>query len=471
MAESRDMPRLVIAGTGSGAGKTTVTIGLCAAFRARGLEVAPFKVGPDYIDPAYTSAVCGRGARCLDAWMLGADGLRDAFLRGAQGADVSVVEGMMGLFDGFAPDADAGSTAEAAALLGAPVVLVVDAAGMARSAAAVVAGFAGFAPGLRLAGVIANRVGGPGHLELLRAAIEGSCGVPVLGGLPAEAAGAIPERHLGLTPAAENPRLADIAALLGRRVREHCDVPGLLELARTAPPLAPEPGPPARPGAAVRLGYARDAAFHFYYEDNLDLLRAAGAELVAFSPLADAALPPGCAGLYVGGGFPEVRAAELARNGALHAAVRGAAAAGMPIVAECGGLMWLSAFIEDGDGARHGQVGLLPVGVRMTGRLAGFGYRTVEAVADSPLLPVGATARGHEFRYSELATPLPPGAAAFRARGRTGAAASEGYRAGALLASYVHLHWGSCPGAAQRFVAAAARFAATRAADPAGGPA
>lgn len=446
-------PRLVIAGTHSGVGKTSVTLALCAAWRRRGLVVQPFKVGPDYIDPSYHTLAAGRSCRTLDTWMLGAAGLPAAFAAGARGADVSLIEGVMGLFDGSAPDCDAGSTAEAAELLRAPVVLVIDASAMARSAAALVWGFARFNPAVHLAGVIANRVGGPGHATLLRRAVE-DAGVPWLGHLEGDAALAVPERHLGLVPTAEHREAARLANVLGERLAGSCDLDALLTLARRAPAIPPPPAPPEAAAASVRLAYARDAAFHFYYPENLEQLTAAGAELVPFSPLGDGTLPPGTAGLYLGGGFPETFAADLAANRPLHAAVRAAHGAGLPVYAECGGLMWLARYIEDLDGRRHHQVGLLPLGVRLTPRLAAFGYRALLARRDTPLLAAGQRARGHEFHHSCLDAAFPEEDRAYHVTdARGGDLGTEGYSRGGLCATYVHVHFGSQPSIAARFVA------------------
>lgn len=457
-------PRLLIAGTQSGAGKTTLTLGLAAALRARGLSVQPFKVGPDYIDPGYHTLAAGRPCFTLDSWMLGADGLRRTFAQAAAGAEISLIEGMMGLFDGTDADGDAGSSAEVARLLATPVVLVFDAAALAGSAAALVFGFARFRPDVRLAGVIARGVAGPGHAALVRRAVEQGTGVPLLGFLPTDEQLRIPERHLGLLPAAENPRVREVTRRLAAVLAANCDLERILALARGAEPLPPavaEPPTPAPDGPAVRIAYAWDAAFHFYYPENLARLRAAGAETVPFSPLADQTLPADIAALYLGGGFPESFAANLSANTPLHRAVRAAAAAGMPVYAECGGLMWLARHIEDLDGRRFPQVGLLPSGVRMTGRLAGFGYRAVEARSETAVLPVGGTARGHEFHHSALDPAFPATSAAHRAWGADGEErAADGLAQGSLTATYIHLHFGSNPALAPRFVQRARRFAA-----------
>lgn len=438
------VPTLLVAAPGSGHGKTTVVCGLAAAFREAGVDVRAFKAGPDYLDPTWHARATGRPSRNLDAWMTGPDGVRASFARGVRGpADLALIEGVMGLFDGRDPRSLDGSGAELSLLLGAPVLLVMDAGGMARTAAAVVEGLDRHVPGVRLAGVIFNRVGSPGHTRLLAEALSGS-GIPVLGGLPSAAGLTLPERHLGLV-AAEAARDAEArVAAIAAHVAAHVDLDALRRLA--APVPVAEPGPPTPEGERVRIGVARDAAFSFYYPDNLDLLVEAGAELVFFSPLADRALPP-VDGLYLGGGYPEAHAAELSANTAMRAAI--GAFAG-PIYAECGGLMYLG---ETLDGAP--MCGVLPVRTRMGERLRALGYREVVTTRDTVLGPAGTRFRGHEFHYSELVGPpdLPP---AYRMTGRAGDA-PEGWSRGAVLGSYVHAHFGSNPALAANLVAACRR--------------
>ena len=435
---------LLIAAPASGCGKTTVTLGLLAALRRRGLAVAPFKVGPDYIDPGHHAAASGRPSRNLDGWMCGKDWVRRSFARGCAGAELALIEGVMGLFDGAAGENDAGSSAEIARWLDAEIVLVVDARSQARSVAALVQGFVAFDPALRFAGIILNRVGSDRHEELLRAALASVPGLPpLLGCLPREAQVALPERHLGLVTASEG---ATDYAPLADLIEAHLDVGRLLE--KRGQVRAPDPsgaGPDSTP--KMRIGVARDAAFCFCYPENLELLQAAGAELAFFSPLADGRLPDGIDGLYLPGGYPELHAATLVANRALLGAIRERAGAGLPIYAECGGFMLLSAGID-------GQplVGIFPAEARMLERRQALGYREVTLTADGPLGPAGTVARGHEFHYSTLAMPESVRRDYRLSRRDDADLGREGYRIGNVLGSYVHLHFGSNPQLAVNFV-------------------
>ncbi len=464
MASQPAVPRILVAATGSGAGKTTATIALIGALRARGMRVAAFKCGPDYLDPSYHRRAAGAPSHNLDGWMMGREAVLATFARAADGADLAVIEGMMGLFDGVAPDRDEGSTAEIAKWLGVPVLLVVDASGMARTVAAVAAGFKHFDPRLNLAGLICNRVGGRGHLDLLRAA---STEVPVLGGFPAEPRAAFPERHLGLLSADDESVAPSLFAAWTVLASQWLDFEAIVALARNAPPVAAGAAElwPRRAAAALRcrIGLAHDAAFHFYYEDNLRQLEAAGAELVRFAPTRDRALPE-VDGLYFGGGYPEACARELSGNRAMLEAVRDFARRGGPIYAECGGLMYLADALRTLDGRRWPMVGIVGGEAVMADRLQALGYVEVETRADSILGPAGMCLRGHQFRYSTL-TPPPPDrfARAYAVRPRWGGAPfEEGYCAGSVLASYVHMHWASNPQAAKQFVESCAAWRARR---------
>jgi cobyrinic acid a,c-diamide synthase len=443
-ATSIAVPRLVVAGVSSGVGKTTVTVALARALRARGLRPALFKCGPDYLDPTYHARAAGTASQNLDGWMMGRDAVLATFARAAEGADVAILEGMMGLFDGASATGDEGSTAEIAKWLDAPVVLVVDAGAMARSIAAVALGFRTFDPALRIAAIVANRVGSRAHLDLLKSAQRAP---PVLGGLPRDAANAFPERHLGL-------RTADEASLPDARLdhwgalaAEWLAVDALVELARSAPPLAVSwAATPhtVRSSPSCRIGFARDAAFHFYYADNLRRLEALGVELVPFSPIADRALPA-VDGLYIGGGYPEIAARELAANGAMRAAVKAFADAGGPVYAECGGLMYLTQAIVTLDGVRYPMAGVIPAEACMRPSLQSLGYVEVEVTAQSILGEPGTRFRGHQFRYSEL-SPAPDASIArvYAVRGRRARDnQGDGYRIGNVVASYVHAHWAS----------------------------
>lgn len=444
---------LVIAGTQSGVGKTTVTLGLIAALRRRGLAVQPFKVGPDFIDPGHHTQAAGRVCRNLDGWMLSQDNNLALFRRHAARAQVAVVEGVMGLFDGYDGLSEAGSTAQMAKWLNLPVLLVVDARAMARSAAALVHGFASFDPDLTLAGVVFNRIGGAAHLNYLEQALSQLDGVKCLGGLPREAHVTIPERHLGLTTAEDHPLEKEHLEHLADFLEDHLDLDGLLA---SLPVLAiPPEAPPPPVAPTVRLGVARDQAFCFYYPENLELLAGFGAELVPFSPLTAAQLPENLHGLYLGGGYPELFAAQLAANEGLKRDLKEQAAAGLPIYAECGGLMYLSQEIQDLEGQHYPMAGVLPLKVRMLKKLRALGYREITLTAAGLLGPAGTRARGHEFHYSEIAAatgdPLPR---LYRLTARQGAEAPpEGYYINNVLASYVHLHFGSNPEVARQLVA------------------
>jgi cobyrinic acid a,c-diamide synthase len=463
------VPRLVVAGVASGVGKTTTTVALCRALRARGLRVAVFKCGPDYLDPTYHARAAGAPCHTLDGWMMGKDGVLATFARAAEGFDLALIEGVMGLFDGAAPTGEAGSTAEIAKWLEAPVLLVVDASGMARTVAAIAHGFATFDPEIRLAGLVCNRVGSAGHLEILRKAVASARLPPVIGGFTKEAELAFPERHLGLRTASREAIPEARLDAWGARAEACLGIDHLLEIARGATELAGhEPAaaitrpatalaPPAR---SCRIGLAFDEAFHFYYEENLRLLEQLGASLVRFSPLADARLPD-VDGLYLGGGYPEVHAEALAGNASMRAAVAAFARASGPIYAECGGLMYLTESIRTKDQTRHPMVGLIPGEAVMCERLQALGYVEIETQADSILGPMGLRFRGHQFRYSELRLPEGNEERAvdrvYAVRRRRGDEVfAEGYRAGSVLASYVHAHWASNPNAARGLVAACA---------------
>jgi cobyrinic acid a,c-diamide synthase len=446
----------VIAGPASGVGKTTVTLGLMAALRRRGLEVQPFKCGPDFIDTGHHTRACGRPSRNLDGWMLSADRNSDIFRRNAAGADVCVVEGVMGLFDGASGTSEAGSTAEMAKLLGLPVVLVIDASAAARSVAALVHGFETFDPQVKIFGVIFNKVAGPVHYALLREAVESTCGALPLGYLPREERIQIPERYLGLFTASEDLLPNASLALLAELVEGHINLERLLESAASFA-ARPKAEPCAPTGSHVRVGVARDRAFCFYYEDNLDALRAAGAEIVEFSPLQDATLPAGLDALYFGGGYPELYAGQLSANREMIAAVRKFADKGGVIYAECGGLMYLANKIVTRDHEAFSMSDVLPLGLQMTDRLVNFGYAEVCLARDCFWGGAGARARGHSFHCSTITESAPMEQTYRVSYTLSKREEAEGFRIKNVLASYIHLHFLSCSGLAATFVENARR--------------
>ncbi|MEU9307715.1 cobyrinate a,c-diamide synthase [Streptomyces sp. NPDC048256] len=472
------VPRLVVAAPSSGSGKTTVATGLMAALTARGLAVSPHKVGPDYIDPGYHSLATGRTGRNLDAYLCGPELVGPLFAHGARGCDIAVVEGVMGMFDGAAGEGELASTAQVAKLLRAPVVLVVDASSQSRSVAALVHGFASWDPEVRIGGVILNKVASDRHEELLREALE-SAGVPVLGVLRRVAQVDTPSRHLGLVPVAERRAAAvEAVAAMGAQVAQGCDLEALVALARGAgvlsgaawdaaealdssppPPLpvptlgAAPPDPRFRPERPrpqspdglerrVRVAVAGGAAFTFSYAEHAELLSAAGAEVVVFDPLRDEGLPEGTRGLVIGGGFPEVYAAELSGNEALRKEVAALVESGAPVAAECAGLLYLCRELDG-----QPMCGVLDATARMSERLT-LGYRDAVAVSDSVLAVAGTRMRGHEFHR----TVVEPGSGAAPAWGVLAPRRVEGFVERGVHASYLHTHWASEPGVARRFV-------------------
>ncbi|MFG3285825.1 cobyrinate a,c-diamide synthase [Streptomyces sp. NPDC048111] len=484
--------RLVIAAPASGSGKTTVATGLMAAFARSGLAVSPHKVGPDYIDPGYHALATGRPGRNLDAYMCGPELMAPLFAHGAHGCDLAVVEGVMGLYDGASGLGELASTAQVAKLLRAPVVLVVDASSQSRSVAALVHGFASWDPGVRIGGVILNKVGSDRHEALLREAME-DVGVPVLGALRRAPQVDTPSRHLGLVPVAERRADAlDAVAAMGEQVRAGCDLPALLALARSAPALDAEPwaaqpwaaepwdaaqrdaaqeeagprgaeprdagtcgaGPRergsglARPARRPVVAVAGGSAFTFSYAEHTELLTAAGADVVTFDPLQDEQLPPGTDGLVIGGGFPEVYAAELSANERLRKAVTELALSGAPVAAECAGLLYLARSLDG-----QPMCGVLDADARMSGRLT-LGYREAVAVCDNSLAVAGTRLRGHEFHR----TVIEPGAGADPAWGVVHPERRvEGFVRGGVHASYLHTHWAARPEVARRFAEGCAR--------------
>jgi cobyrinic acid a,c-diamide synthase len=446
-------PRLTIAGTHSGVGKTSIATALMAALTRRGLRVQPFKIGPDFIDPGCHRLASGRASHNLDGWMLSREMNLEIFAQASMHADIAIIEGVMGLFDGSDAFTQTASTAEMSKWLGSPVLLVIDASAMAGSAAALVRGFEDFDPEVRLAGVLCNFVGGSGHADILRDAIVAHCRAKPLGFLARDEKIALPERHLGLVTASESlsPKHLDH---LANWIETNVDIDQLLSLAREqSPPLETLRPQPCRASAEyrARIGLARDAAFCFYYQDNLDLLQECGAQLIEFSPISDGALPPDLDGLYLGGGYPEIHAEQLSKNTSMRDAIVQFAKAGRPIYAECGGFMYLCEAIVDSGGQEYQMAGLFPTRVRMQKQLAAIAYVEVEAPEDALWLRGGQRLRGHEFHYSTIEG-MPASISRclrLRAGGQT---RDDGYSIGPVLAGYSHLHFRSSPDFVSNFV-------------------
>jgi cobyrinic acid a,c-diamide synthase len=439
-------PGFLLAGTHSGCGKSTLTAGLLRAYVLQGKVVAPFKAGPDYLDPMLHRAASGRTSWNLDGWLLDDAGLRETWARGCACADLALVEGVMGLFDGADPVSFRGSGADLALRLGLPAVLVVDASGVGGSVAATVLGHASLVPGFDLAGVIFNRVASDRHYTLLRAAVETHTNVKPLGWARQFQAWRLPERHLGIFRPEELPDLEQNLQGFAQDLASTLDLDALAVLAR-APESAPVATAP--PPGELPVALARDAAFSFTYADTLDRLERLGVRWMPFSPLRED-LPAGVAGLYLPGGYPELHAEELSRNGRFFASLRAAHAAGMPIFAECGGYMTLADALVDASGRTYAMAGLIPGRSRMAGRLQSFGYKRLTAARDSLLCAAGAEGKAHEFHHSvwdgETARP------AWDCRSLRGEGSLQGHAEGNLLASYAHLHFGGMPTWAETWV-------------------
>jgi cobyrinic acid a,c-diamide synthase len=460
------MKSIVIAAPMSGSGKTTVTLGIMECLKRRGLAVAPFKVGPDFIDPGWHRMVTGRPSVNLDGWMCPEQFVRKTFALNSQEADIAIIEGVMGLFDGIDGTSEAGSTAQVAKTLASPVLLVVDARSQARSAAALLKGFADFDPQLKVAGVIFNNVGSANHARLLREAVATSLpGIKVFGCIRRDERLRIPSRHLGLVTAEENPLSGDFLNALAAVIEEQVDLEGLLSLSSMEQVYTFDKNTVnCVDQTPVTIAVARDQAFCFVYEDNLRLLREAGAEIVEFSPLKNPQLPPGINGIYLPGGYPELFAETLSANHGMINAIRSVIEAGMPLYAECGGFIYLTQGVrgqvvpKDAPAAGCPDLiplaGIFPVATRMLARRKALGYREVELIADSILGPRGTVARGHEFHYSEMEEMPHVVERLYRVRKNDALIGAEGYRYRNCLASYLHLHFGSCPEIAEFFVEA-----------------
>lgn len=456
------LPRMIVAGTASGVGKTTVTLGLMGALKKKGYRVQGFKVGPDYIDPSHHTLVTGRPSRNLDTWMSSENSVLELFERSGSRSDLSIIEGVMGLFDGYGPTDERGSTAHLAKLLRAPVLLVIDAGAMARSAGALVLGYRSFDRDLSLSGVIANNVAGLGHFEYIRPAIEERAGLPLLGYLPRDSGIAITERHLGLVPEQEKRVTRDLYEKLADLVLKHIDLDRLVKLAQAAGPLPAfertiftQEGLNAAGPKQPVIGIAWDDAFHFYYRDNLDLLEHLGAKLVFFSPVRDTHLPEDLSLIYFGGGFPEVFAAPLSENRSMQNQIRAFVAANRPIYAECGGLMYLGQSMITFEGECYPMVGILPITTSMQKKRMVLGYAEVLAQRDTILCRRGDTFRGHEFHWSVM-TEVGPLEYAFLSSHRSGASKKpDGIVVRNVLASYTHAYFPSHRGLASSLISVA----------------
>lgn len=433
---------LLIAGTNSGCGKSTVTLGVLSALTKLGKQVQAFKAGPDFIDPGIHGLITGRPSRNLDLWVCGSDYVKRCIREHSAGAHAVVIEGVMGLYDGGER-----STAALANEIGAKVVLVVNAYGMAESAGALLRGFGEYSIseyGKRVDGVIFNQVGSERHYERLKAAAGD---VECLGYIPRDAAFTMPERHLGLVVAEESPLDEESIGQLADSVRAHVDIDRLFEMAKPKVSNSNEAG---LPEPHTRVAIARDRAFCFYYEDNLDMLREAGAELVPFSPLVEGRLPEGIDAIYIGGGYPEMHARELSENETMRTAIREWAEDGRPVYAECGGLMYLGEGIDVGD-EHYAMAGIFPFRSKMRQKRAALGYREIRAGRDCLLGKKGQALRGHEFHYSEICGRFEKEGVMYNILGETdGSPSSVLYKS--ALASYTHVHFGSRPGSAKHFI-------------------
>ena len=436
------VPRIVIAGTHSGCGKTTIASGIMAALVQRGLKVQPFKVGPDFIDPSHHTRICGRNSRNLDPFMMGENGCMDTFIQATQDADIAVIEGVMGLYDGV-DGSDLSSTAHVARILNAPVVLVVDAKGMSRSVHALIDGYRHYDPGLAFSGVILNRIGSSRH----RSMIEPSLSIPSFGYIPRTEELAVESRHLGLRMAHESGNMGEF----GKIIEENCTLDALLNAADRAPPLVSAIEETYSRSVCVKIGVAYDRAFCFYYQDNLDRLRTAGAELVFFSPL-DGPLPDVDA-VYLGGGYPELHLASL-ESSRCRQDLKEVAEAGMPVYGECGGLMYLSETIHSDKTYR--MCGILPANAEMTRRIQGLGYVQGESIADHSLFLPGHMVTGHEFHYSRLAPSRDARYALRLSRGKGIDNGMDGLVSRNVLGCYTHAYFSLS--FAESFVDVASRF-------------
>lgn len=456
----RNVPCFVVSAVSSNAGKTTVALGLMAALKARGLKVQAFKVGPDFLDPQHHECVTGRPSHNLDSWMCDRKTMLAIYDDACADADIAVVEGVMGLFDGACGTSEEGSAAQVAKLLGAPVLLVVDVSSMARSAAAVVLGVQAFDPEVDIAAAALNRVGGAGHAGFVKPAIEQRTGIPVIGSLTDDPAASLPSRDLGLASAREAAK-AGVYDRLGQKIEAGLDVEKIIAIARGATRSGPcrEPAAARQPAVAqarITIAVAKDEAFQFYYAYNLALLEAMGARLKFFSPLADNDIPDETDLIYLGGGYPELHANALWYNASMRATIKRFARDGGPIYAECGGFMYLAATLTPRGEEPVAMVGLYPADVRMEGRFV-LGYGEVNVIGNHPFLPPGCRFRVHEFHYSRAVgrAPLRP---SLTITGVDGVEHGDGFIQDNVAAGYAHVHFGACPQLAEGMIEAAHRY-------------
>lgn len=442
-----NIPRIVIAGTNSGVGKTSIVVGLIEALKERGLKVACFKCGPDYLDPTYHKEASGRGAANLDSWLMNKDILIESFIQESKGADIAIIEGVMGLFDGSDIASESGSTAQIAKWLDAPVLLVIDASGMARTIAAIAKGFKEFDPELNMAGIICNRVGSKSHLELLKKAVNDP---PIIGGVK-KCKEKFAERHLGLVTASNKNFNKESFLELKNSILDLMEIDNLLEISKKVPIIKSIVSNDVIVSKKCKIAVAYDEAFHFYYKFNLSLLEKNGAEIVYFSPIHDKLLPE-VDGVYIGGGYPEVYARELEANVSMKDSINKFATDGGVIYGECGGLIYLSKDIIQLDGLVSNMVGVLPGSARMNGKLSALGYNFVEIKFDTILGKKGTIIKGHQFRYSEMTFEIEPSCKYKLIRKRDRKEFNEGYSYKNVLGSYVHAHWGDTPEVAKYFI-------------------
>ena len=455
------LPRIMIAGTNSGVGKTTVTLGIMSALVQKGIKVQGFKAGPDYIDPSHHTFVTGNASKNLDTWMMGENACRELFERSALNADVSVIEGVMGLYDGSIDSSGHGSSAHLAKILNIPVILVVNARGVAQSAGAVVMGFMEFDKEINLAGIILNNVASQNHYDIIKKAIEESCSVAVLGYLKKQSDITIPERHLGLIPSEEKKINSALYDKLGQMVLETIDIDKLQEIAGSAA-VFPDYNRSIFINRAssldVTLAVARDSAFCFYYQDDIDLFEELGAKIIEFSPLADKSLPDGIDGIFMGGGFPELFADRLMKNESMRKSILEAHKQGIIIYGECGGMMYLLEKLIDCEGRSFKMSGVLIGTSRMENRRQGLGYVITDVTCDNIICKSAVTFRAHEFHWSKLQDVPDDTVFAYNTRKSNGKKTGiDGICKSNVLASYTHIHFSSNPDLAKSILSTMAK--------------